>query len=93
VVRALRFACGAIMLAALGLRTFIATGPAHDLAAFTLMPARADTLVAGAWLAAALRTGVRLDTVRRYARWLLGATVVAMARSSSTTMDFPRWMS
>lgn len=76
--RQLRTACGVILLAALALRVLIALGPSPDLGAFTLMPARADTLAAGAWLAAALRTGVRLDTIQRVAPWVLGLTLVTV---------------
>jgi peptidoglycan/LPS O-acetylase OafA/YrhL len=77
--RQLRKACGVILVAALGLRVIIALGPSPGLGAFTLMPARADTLAIGAWLAAALRTGVRLDTIRRYAPWVLGLAFIAVA--------------
>ena len=76
--RHLRRACLAIMIGALGLRFLIALSDAPDLGAFVLMPARADTLAAGAWLAVAVRTGTAVDTIRLHARWLLAISVAAL---------------
>jgi peptidoglycan/LPS O-acetylase OafA/YrhL len=77
--RQLRRACAAILVGALALRLAMLQGDGGELAAYALMPARADTLAAGAWVAVALRTGVPLEGIRRHARWALLASGVAIA--------------
>jgi peptidoglycan/LPS O-acetylase OafA/YrhL len=62
---------------ALAFRLAIRGGLAPELGAYTLMPARADALAAGAWIAVALRTGVDLGVLQRHARWLLPVTGAA----------------
>jgi peptidoglycan/LPS O-acetylase OafA/YrhL len=75
----LRRLCVAVVVGALILRVVVRGGIGADLAAYTLMPARADGLAAGAWLAVALRTGTDLGTLQRRARRLLPLMVAACA--------------
>jgi peptidoglycan/LPS O-acetylase OafA/YrhL len=69
-VRRLRQVCVGIILAAVVIRLGLRSVN-MDLAAYTLMPARADALAAGAWLAAAVHTGVDLARLQRTAWWIL----------------------
>jgi peptidoglycan/LPS O-acetylase OafA/YrhL len=70
--------CAAVIVGALCFRVAIRYGFISELGAHTLMPARADALAAGAWMATALRTGIRLDDIRRHARWLALAALAAV---------------
>jgi peptidoglycan/LPS O-acetylase OafA/YrhL len=75
--RRLRAVCLAIMAGALTLRIAMSWGN-PGLASFTLMPARADSLAAGAWIAVALRTGVPVAEIRRLAGWIGAASALAV---------------
>jgi peptidoglycan/LPS O-acetylase OafA/YrhL len=71
--------CGAIVLASFVLRIVLRMAGVPPLGIYTLMPLRADTLAAGAWLAVMVRTRADLGPLRAQALRILLVCALAGA--------------
>jgi peptidoglycan/LPS O-acetylase OafA/YrhL len=71
--------CIGVILVALAVRYGLRSMD-KDLAAYVLMPARADAFAIGAWLAAAVRSGANLVRLHRVAWFTLAVSVLGVGR-------------